>query len=144
MKQKITPKQEKFCEEYLVDLNATQAAIRAGYSVKTANRIASRMLSKVDIQEKIHELQRLAREKAEITKEEILKELSLIIRSKVSDFDNSKNEIRDFSLLSKSKIQAIQTFNRMLGYDAPSDINLTLEQFPEPVLDALIERLMKK
>lgn len=33
---KLTPKQERFCEEYLIDLNATQAAIRAGYSANTA------------------------------------------------------------------------------------------------------------
>ena len=49
---KLTPKQERFCEEYLIDLNATQSAIRAGYSVNTANRIASELLSKLDIQEK--------------------------------------------------------------------------------------------
>lgn len=45
----LTPKQERFVEEYLVDLNATQAAIRAGYSAKTANRVASENLSKPDI-----------------------------------------------------------------------------------------------
>lgn len=50
-KAKLTDKQEFFCREYLVDLNATQAAIRAGYSEKTANRIASQLLSKLDIQE---------------------------------------------------------------------------------------------
>lgn len=45
----LTPKQQRFVEEYLVDLNATQAAIRAGYSAKTANRVASENLSKPDI-----------------------------------------------------------------------------------------------
>jgi phage terminase small subunit len=45
----LTPKQTRFVAEYLVDLNATQAAIRAGYSVRTANRIASENLSKPDI-----------------------------------------------------------------------------------------------
>lgn len=52
----LTDKQEMFCREYLIDLNATQAAIRAGYSVKTANRIAAKLLSKVDIQNRIAEL----------------------------------------------------------------------------------------
>lgn len=52
----MTPKREKFCTEYLVDLNGTQAAIRAGYSEKTANRIASNLLSNVDIQNRIREL----------------------------------------------------------------------------------------
>ena len=54
----VTPKQEKFCVEYLIDLNATQAAIRAGYSEKTVNRIASRLLLNVDIKNRINELRR--------------------------------------------------------------------------------------
>lgn len=49
----LTPKQRRFVEEYLVDLNATQAAIRAGYSEDTARSIASENLSKPDIQEAI-------------------------------------------------------------------------------------------
>lgn len=52
----LTDKQDMFCREYLIDLNATQAAIRAGYSVKTANRTASENLSKPDIQSRIAEL----------------------------------------------------------------------------------------
>ena len=49
-------KREQFCKEYIIDLNGTQAAIRSGYSEKTANRIASEMLSKPDIQARIAEL----------------------------------------------------------------------------------------
>lgn len=49
-------KREQFCREYIIDLNGTQSAIRAGYSEKTANRIASEMLSKPDIQARIAEL----------------------------------------------------------------------------------------
>lgn len=52
----LTDKQDMFCREYLIDLNATQAAIRAGYSVRTANRIAAQNLSKLDIQNRIAEL----------------------------------------------------------------------------------------
>lgn len=49
-------KHESFCREYLVDMNGTQSAIRAGYSAKTANRIASQLLSKLDIKTRIKEL----------------------------------------------------------------------------------------
>lgn len=49
----MTPKQEKFCAEYLVDLNAKQAAIRAGYSAKTAESIGSRLLSNVNVKNHI-------------------------------------------------------------------------------------------
>ncbi|QHQ14570.1 terminase small subunit [Pectobacterium parmentieri] len=52
----LTDKQEMFCREYLVDLNATQAAIRAGYSEKTAQEQSSRLLSNVMVQKRIAEL----------------------------------------------------------------------------------------
>lgn len=53
----MTPRQEKFCIEYLIDLNATQAAIRAGYSKRTAEALASRLLRNVNIRGRIKELQ---------------------------------------------------------------------------------------
>ena len=49
----MTQKQERFCEEYLIDLNATQAAIRAGYSANTANEQGARMLANVSIRARI-------------------------------------------------------------------------------------------
>jgi len=71
---KLTPKQAKFIDEYLIDLNATQAAIRAGYSKRTAQRIGSENLSKPVI---IAELQRkreqLAKER-DITPQKVLAE----------------------------------------------------------------------
>lgn len=69
---KHTPKQLKFCLEYPTDLNGTQAAIRAGYSKKTANRIASKLLSKVDIQQTIQENQKKLQEKTELTQERVI------------------------------------------------------------------------
>lgn len=53
----MTPKQTKFVEEYLVDLNATQAAIRAGYSARTAQEQSSRLLSNVMVRAAINERQ---------------------------------------------------------------------------------------
>ena len=52
----MTAKQERFVEEYLIDLNATQAAIRAGYSPKTANEQGARLLAKVSVQTAISRL----------------------------------------------------------------------------------------
>lgn len=49
-------KHERFCTEYIKDMNATQAAIRTGYSNKTANRIASQLMSKLDIKTRVKEL----------------------------------------------------------------------------------------
>ena len=53
----MTPRQEKFCVEYLINLNATQAAIRAGYSEKTAYSMGQRLLKNVEIKSRIKELQ---------------------------------------------------------------------------------------
>jgi phage terminase small subunit len=74
----LTPKQQRFVDEYLVDLNATQAAIRAGYSAKTANRIATENLSKLDIQAAIAERQKALQAKVEITQEMVIRELAKI------------------------------------------------------------------
>lgn len=71
---KLTPKQDAFCREYLVDLNATQAAIRAGYSEKTAAEQASRLLTNVKISERVKELSDSRRERVQIDADYVLKQ----------------------------------------------------------------------
>lgn len=75
---KLTEKQKRFVAEYLVDLNATAAAIRAGYSNKTANRIGSENLSKPDIQAAIRKRQVELQERVEITQERVITELAKV------------------------------------------------------------------
>lgn len=70
---KLTDKQEKFCQEYLIDLNATQAAIRAGYSKKTANEQGAQNLAKLSVQARLKELQSARQERTEITQDYVLK-----------------------------------------------------------------------
>ena len=74
----LTAKQQRFVEEYLVDLNATQAAIRAGYSPETARSIGSENLSKPDIADAIAEGRAKLSEKCEVTAERVIRELALI------------------------------------------------------------------
>lgn len=74
-----------FCEEYLVDLNATQAAIRAGYAPRTANREGSRLLLNVDIQKKIQVLKDKRSERTQITADRVLQELASIGFAKITD-----------------------------------------------------------
>lgn len=74
-KKKLTDKQELFCQEYLVDLNGTQAAIRAGYSEKTANRIAAENLSKPYLADRIAELKKVRADKVTISQEDVLNNL---------------------------------------------------------------------
>ncbi len=76
--QQLTDRQERFCREYVVDLNATQAAIRAGYSSKTANRIATKILSKAVIKKKIAQLQSEIAKRTEITADMVVRELAAI------------------------------------------------------------------
>lgn len=59
----LNDKQKRFCEEYIVDLNGTQAAIRAGYSVRSARTLAARILAKVDIKQHIEKLKEERKEK---------------------------------------------------------------------------------
>lgn len=72
---KLTPKQERFVSEYLIDLNATQAAIRAGYSEKTARQAGSENLSKPDIAEAIAAKADKAAEKLDLSAERVLRGL---------------------------------------------------------------------
>lgn len=64
---KLNEKQSLFCKEYLVDLNAAQAAIRAGYSEKTARAIGHELLTKPDLQEYIQHLMNARSERIKIT-----------------------------------------------------------------------------
>lgn len=83
---KLTRRQELFIEEYLIDLNATQAAIRAGYSQKTARSQGQRMLTNVDIQQAISE--RIEEKKSDIImkQDEILERLTSQARREEKDY----------------------------------------------------------
>ncbi|MFY2843583.1 terminase small subunit [Achromobacter ruhlandii] len=71
----LTDKQRRFVDEYLVDLNATQAAIRAGYSAKTAGQIGEQNLRKLEIAAAVQEAQAVRAKRTEITQDEILNDL---------------------------------------------------------------------
>ncbi len=76
----VKEKQKRFCEEYLVDCNATQAAIRAGYSEKTARAIGQRLLTNVDIKKYIdQQLQKMKNEKI-ADAQEVLEYLTSVMR----------------------------------------------------------------
>lgn len=84
---KMTLKQQIFCDEYLIDLNATQAAIRAGYTAKYANTNASKLLQITTIKEYIAE--RMAEKESELIadQDEVLKYLTSVMRG------NSKSSV---------------------------------------------------
>lgn len=75
---KLTEKQKKFCEEYVIDFNGTQAAIRAGYSKKTSNVTSSENLAKPNIQSYIQKLIKDREKRTEINADMVVKELAKI------------------------------------------------------------------
>lgn len=88
---KLTAKQARFVEEYLIDLNATQAAIRAGYSKKTARQVGAENLSKPVIMSAISDAQAARSHKTQITQERVLEELAKVGFSDIrSMFDNGQ------------------------------------------------------
>ena len=78
MAAKLTERQKRFCDEYLIALNATQAAIRAGYSKKTAKVIGSENLTKPDIAARIEKRRAAQIKRTEITADRVLLELARI------------------------------------------------------------------
>lgn len=78
--EKLTAKQQRFCDEYLIDLNATQAAIRAGYSKKTARVIGQQNLSKLAVKNYINE--RMKEKEAELIadSDEVMRYLTSVLR----------------------------------------------------------------
>lgn len=91
----LTEKQKRFVEEYLIDLNATQAAIRAGYSVKTADQQGSRMLANVKVQQAISVAMAERSKRTGVNQDRVVLELAKIAFVKMTDIvDPDTGKIR--------------------------------------------------
>lgn len=78
MSKGMTARQARFVQEYLVDLNGTQAAIRAGYSKRTANKQAARLLAKVSVRQAVQEAMAAREARTEITQDMVVRELARV------------------------------------------------------------------
>lgn len=107
MTKDLTPKQQRFVEEYLVDLNATQAAIRAGYSSRTACEQASRLLANVKVSEAIAEARKKLAEKTGITQERVLKEYARIAFLDIRKAFDEEGQLRPVQELDDDTAAAI-------------------------------------
>jgi phage terminase small subunit len=90
---KLTAKQEAFVREYLVDLNATQAAIRAGYKAVNAHTVASQNLAKPYVAERIQELMDERSKKTEITAERVLEELAKMAFANIANIYDDQGRL---------------------------------------------------
>ena len=115
-----TDKQRAFVDEYLVDLNATQAAIRAGYSRHTANEQASRLLANVKIQKLIAERKAARVERTEITQDRVLQELYRLCFVDVRKFFNADGTAKPITELDDDAAAALAGFevNEIFGDDS--------------------------
>ena len=104
MRPKLTAKQRTFIQEYLIDLNATQAAIRAGYSKKTAQQVGSQNLSKLVIQTSIQKAMKQRSERTGITAVKVLDAIAEI------GFADFSEDIRV-----SDKLKALELMARHLG-----------------------------
>ena len=90
----MTKKQKRFVEEYLIDLNATQAAIRAGYSVKTANEQSSQLLAKLSIQQAVSEAMAERSKRTGVNQDRVVVELARIAFAKMTDIVDAQGKIK--------------------------------------------------
>ena len=124
MSEKLTPKQALFCKEYLVDLNATQAAKRAGYSEDTAKQIGSENLSKPAIAERIQRGKDARAIAVGIDADMVLAELCKLATYNVQDFIvEGTDGLRTISDLDRDHAAAITeiTTRRIAGKDGDDD-----------------------
>lgn len=91
---KLTDKQQRFVDEYLIDLNATQAAIRAGYSVRTANEQGAQNLAKLSIQDAISKKMAARSRRTGVNAERVVLELAKVAFAKMTDIVDSNGKIK--------------------------------------------------
>lgn len=119
----LTAKQERFIQEYLIDLNATQAAIRAGYSPKTAYSIGTENLKKPVIASRVKERRDEVAKVAELTQEWVLKNLKDVVEKsmqavEVEKFDYEEKRmvgIGEYVYDSRGANTALQLIGKHLG-----------------------------
>lgn len=121
---KLTPKQKRFCDEYLIDLNATQAAIRAGYSKKTARFIATENLTKPNIQAYLEKRMRKREERTEITQDRVLKEFAKIAFLDPRNFFNEDGSPKKMNELDNDTAAALAGMDVLEEYEGYGDARI--------------------
>lgn len=107
---KLTPKQRAFVKEYIIDFNATRAAIKAGYSENRASEIGYQLLHKTTVQEAIRIETEARNRRVEINQDRIVQELEVIALSKITDYaevKGNKVKVKDTDQMDQDNIAAI-------------------------------------
>lgn len=132
----LNPKQERFCQEYIIDLNATQAYIRAGYSENGAGQGAERMLKNVEVYARVEELQKARIEKLQVNQDWVVLRLIQISdrcmqQEEVMKFDYELKELvgtGEYQFDSNGANKSTELLGKHLGmFKDKVDLNLTNE-----------------
>jgi phage terminase small subunit len=134
-KSKLDPKRTRFVQEYLIDLNATQAAIRAEYSKKTANKVGPRLLVNVGVQRAIAAAMKAREARTEITQDRVLQELAIVGFSDLANYidineDTGSIRAKGFDEMPKNSSRALEsiTENRTVREDAKGEDSIINEK----------------
>lgn len=118
---KITPKQSAFVQEYLVDMNATQAAMRAGYSPKTAAKIGHELMRKSAIVEAINRAMASRAERTKITADRVLTELGHIGFSNIKNLFDKDGNLLPMHMLPDDVAASVASFDVLTSRIPGSD-----------------------
>jgi len=142
--QKLTPKQKRFVDEYLVDLNAKKAAIRAGYSEKTAKAIGFENLTKPSVQKYLSERQKARSSRTEITQDRVLEEYAKLAYVQPKDFYGEDGDVLPIHQMPDDVaacITGIDVSNRKIGEDDYETIKKIRFADKKGALDSLAKHL---
>ena len=139
---KLTPKQQKFVDEYLIDLNATQAAIRAGYSAKTAGWIGQKLVAKSHISESIRKRRDALSKKTEVSQERIVLEMKRLALFDVRNFFRDDGTPIPIKELSDDAAAAIVGFDVVSIGNAESGVGQVIK-YKLPDKNKSLENLAK-
>ncbi len=117
-KNKLTAKQQRFCEEYVVDCNATQAALRAGYSAKTAGEQGHQQLQKPHVAAEVKRLQEVISERVDYTVDQHMAELEEIHSKALATepvFDADGQHVGDQWKTSATALKAVELKGKVIG-----------------------------
>lgn len=123
----LNARQQRFVEEYLVDLNASAAARRAGYSAKTASQIGERLLRNVEVQKAIQAAQAARSKRTEVTQDMVLAELAKIAFSdqrQVMAWGPGGVKLRDSAELTADEAAAVAEVSETVGATGGGSLKL--------------------
>ena len=133
MRKRHKQMQDRFCNEYIIDLNATQAAIRAGYSKKSAKSKGSQLLTKINLQRKIQKLKFKRSDRTEIKADDVVLELAKVAFSNIEDYlivdEDGETRLKSFEDIDRNVLAAIESIKISTTKNKDDSREYTTTQF---------------